>query len=73
MNKRDKFKQLAENRVNKAISMLRLISNLSNRSLYEFTDAEVKKIIDALNNEISNIKVKFKSKSGNRDGKGFKL
>ena len=73
MNKRDKFKQLAENRVNKAISMLRLISNLSNRSLYEFNDTEVKKIIDALNNEISNIKVKFKSKSGNRDGKGFKL
>ena len=42
MNKKEKFKKLAERRVNKAISMLRLISNLSNRSLYEFSDGDVK-------------------------------
>lgn len=73
MNKKEKFKQLAERRVNKAISMLRLISNLSNRSLYEFSDGDVKKVLEALNNEISNIKIKFNSKTGNRDGKGFEL
>lgn len=73
MDKGDNFKRLAEKRVNKAISMLRLIGNLSNKALYKFGDNEVKQILEALNAEIADIKTKFKSKSSDRDGNGFKL
>ena len=73
MDKRKNFIRLAENRVNKAISSLKLIANLSNRSLYDYKTEDIKKIISALNKEVSNIKQKFDTKKGNRDDKSFKL
>ncbi len=73
MDKRKNFVRLAENRVNKAISSLKLIANLSNRSLYDYKTEDIKKIISALNKEVSNIKQKFDTKKGNRDDKSFKL
>lgn len=73
MDKRKNFVRLAENRVNKAISSLKLIANLSNRSLYDYNTEDIKKIISALNKEVSNIKQKFDTKKGNRDDKSFKL
>jgi hypothetical protein len=73
MDKRKNFVRLAENRVNKAISSLRLVANLSNRSLYEYNTGDIKKIISALNNEISSIKQKFDTKKSNRDDKSFRL
>tara|TARA_Y100000389_G_C17412082_1_gene491529 strand:+ start:1068 stop:1289 length:222 start_codon:yes stop_codon:yes gene_type:complete len=73
MDKRKNFVRLAENRVNKAISSLKLISNLSNRSLYDYNSEDIKKIISALNKEISNIKQKFDTKKGSREDKSFKL
>ena len=73
MDKRKNFIRLAENRVNKAISSLKLIANLSNRSLYDYNTGDIKKIISALNKEVSNIKQKFDTKKGNRDDKSFKL
>ena len=41
-DKRAKFVELAENRVNRAIKDLRLIGNLSNRSAYEFADEDIR-------------------------------
>lgn len=66
------FKNLANSRVNKAIKLLRLISNLSNKSHYTYSQEEADKIVSALNNEIKNIKEKFNSKNS-RDTKEFKL
>ena len=48
MDKRKNFVRLAENRVNKAISSLKLIANLSNRSLYDYNTEDIKKIISAV-------------------------
>lgn len=73
MNKKEKFKRLAEKRVNKAIAMLRLIGNLSNVTIYEYNDKEVKKITDALSSEVSNIKAKFRTKTKNNENDDFKL
>ena len=39
--KAEKFKALAEKRVNNAIKQLQLIGNLSNTSSYEYTDEQV--------------------------------
>lgn len=58
-SKTTRFKRLAENRVNKAIRMLRLVGNLSNRNNYDFEDDQVKKIVDALTAEVHGIKRRF--------------
>lgn len=69
--KRDNFIRLAEGRVTRAIDSIRVIGNLSNRSNYEYTTEDSKKIIDALQSEINALKVQFKPKAPS--GKGFKL
>ena len=70
--KKIKFTDLANSRVNKAIRLLRLISNLANKSHYSYTQDEADKIVSALNNEVKNFKEKFNSKNS-RDTKEFKL
>ena len=69
--KRDNFIRLAEGRVTRAIDSIRVIGNLSNRSNYEYTEQDSKRIIDALQSEITALKVQFKPKANAK--KGFKL
>ena len=68
--KKEKFKELAEKRVNNAMKNIQLIGNLSNTRAYEYNDEDVKKIFKTLREEISIAESKFKSK----DSRGnFKL
>lgn len=53
------FRRLAKSRVSKALDDLRLIGNLSNRSSYEYTQAEVDKIFEALEEGIADCKKRF--------------
>jgi ABC-type Fe3+-hydroxamate transport system substrate-binding protein len=71
-DKRAKFVELANKRVNKAIAQLRLVGNLSNKSAYEFIDDDARKIIKALQKEIDTLKAKFSDGVGN-DGNDFQL
>ncbi len=57
--KEDKFKRLANARVNNAIKQLELIGNLSNSSSYDYTDDEVRKIMGTLNQKVKEISFKF--------------
>lgn len=70
-NNEEKFRRLAEKRVNNVIKTLRLIGNLSNRSNYVYTDADVEKIFAAINSELKACKAKF-SKKGS-EGRKFKF
>ena len=70
-NKSSKFKQLAETRVNRALKDLDLISNLSNKSYYEYDDKDVSKIISTLENAIRSVKASFKKNIDRK--KEFKL
>ena len=54
--KKIKFEELANSRVNKAIKLLRLISNLANKSHYSYSQNEADKIVNALSSEVKNIK-----------------
>jgi hypothetical protein len=69
--KRDNFIRLAEGRVTRAIDSIRVIGNLSNRSNYEYTEEDSKKIIDALQGEVNALKVQFKPKLASNSS--FKL
>ena len=62
INKSDNFRKLARSRVNRAINMIRLIANLGNKTHYDYTQDQAKKIINVLQAEVSNVKVKFNSK-----------
>jgi hypothetical protein len=70
--KREKFRALAENRTNNALVAIGRIGNLSNRQLYEFEDAEVRKVIKALKDAVSEVENRFSSPKGKVDAR-FKL
>jgi hypothetical protein len=63
-DKRAKFVELAESRTINAIRAIRVIGKLGNKSAYEFTDADVKKIVNALSKEIEALRVRMTSKNG---------
>ena len=60
--KSDKFKELARSRVNRAINMIRLIANLGNKTHYDYTPEQARKIVNAVNAEVRNVQIKFNSK-----------
>ena len=62
-NKREKFVRLAELRVNNALKSIQVVSNLANKSSYEYDDNDAKKIIKALKEAVSDLELKFKGNS----------
>lgn len=59
-SKQERFKRLAEARVNKIISMLKLLGNCSFTGNYEYTDEQVETIFDALHSELELAYKRFK-------------
>jgi hypothetical protein len=64
---REKFIQLAENRVTKAIKNLRLVGNLANKSNYSYNEEDAKKILTALEAEVKNVRRRFESTSSDEE------
>jgi hypothetical protein len=71
-NKREKFVELAEARVTRALRDIRLIGNLSNRSAYAYTDDDVRKIFRVLQKEFEAARAKFGGEGASKE-QGFKL
>lgn len=53
---------MAENRTNKIIDSIRLLGNCSNRSNYEYSEEDVKKIFNAIESELKEVKQKYQVK-----------
>ncbi|EJN07496.1 hypothetical protein PMI42_07778 [Bradyrhizobium sp. YR681] len=70
--KRDKFVELAESRTINAIKAIRVIAKLGNKSAYEYTEADVKKIAAALTREVEALKARM-MQSGTKDSVEFTL
>lgn len=66
-DKRAKFVELANNRVNRTIKDLRLIGNLSNRASYEYTEEDARKILRVLQRELEDLKLRFRGEDQNDD------
>ncbi len=58
-DKRQRFRNLAESRTNKAIEAISRIGNLSNRQIYEYEEAEVRKVVRALRDAVSAVEARF--------------
>ena len=71
-DRRKKFVDLAEKRVNKAIKDVKLVGNLSNRSNYSYTEQDARKIYGALKKAVDEMKARFDSKGASAD-ETFKL
>lgn len=69
---REKFVELAEKRVQRTLKDIKLIGNLSNRSNYKYTDADVKKIIKVLRQSVEDVKARFERRGDDEDVE-FKL
>jgi ribosomal protein L7/L12 len=70
--KREKFVELAESRTINAIKAIRVIGKLGNRSAYEYSEADVKKIASALSREIEALKSRM-LQSGSKESVDFTL
>lgn len=69
--KSEKFVRVAEARTNKIIDMIRLLGNCSNKSTYEYTKDDVKKIFNAIDEELRYAKSRFDTSESSE--KEFKL
>ena len=58
-DKRDKFVRLATQRGERILKDMRLLANLSNRKNYEYTDEDVKKLFNAIEEELKTAKYSF--------------
>lgn len=57
--KKERFNKIAVNRTNKILDTLRLLGNCSNTTSYEYTEDDVKKIFNAIEQEVKLQKQKF--------------
>ncbi len=55
----DKFRRVAERRVNAIIDKLRLLGHLANKSNYSYTDEQVEAIFRAIQKDLNATKSKF--------------
>ena len=66
-SKRDRFIRIAEARTNKIISQMKLLGNCSNRNNYDYTEKDVKKIIETLENELTLLKDRYKQETKKKE------
>jgi ribosomal protein L7/L12 len=71
-SKRTKFVELAGRRTVNAIKAIRVIGKLGNKSAYNYTEADVKKIASALSKEIEALKARMLT-TGSRETIEFDL
>lgn len=58
-NRNTRFKRLAEKRTVEILNKIRVLGNLSNRSVYDYSSEEVEKIFTALDKATKQAKSRF--------------
>ena len=61
-DKAENFIRLANKRTNKILEDIEILGNLANKNQYEYTDEQVKKIFEAIENTVATTKESFKKK-----------
>ncbi|MCK4567563.1 MAG: hypothetical protein KAU48_09670 [Candidatus Thorarchaeota archaeon] len=67
--KRGRFVRIANRRTNQVLNELRKLGNCSNTRMYEYTEADVRKIFRTLKKELDRVEKLFSSEDANE----FKL
>ena len=66
--RRERFENVAAKRTKKILDLLDILANCSNKSNYEYSDDDVKKMFAAIENKMRNVKASF-GNAINRDEK----
>ena len=72
-NSRENFIRLAEKRTNKVIKDIDLLSNLSNKTNYSFTEQDVRKIFSAVALRLKESEAQFQASLKKTAKEKFKL
>jgi len=59
-SKKERFKRLAEKRTRKVLNEIRVLSNLSNKGLYEYTPEQLRKIFGTIRDSLGKAEAGFK-------------
>jgi len=71
-NKKANFKRISESRVNKILNLFEQLTNLTNTSFYEYTEADIEKMFDIINEESEKTR-RILLRSNNDKKKRFEL
>lgn len=58
--RKERFKRLANARVNNTLKQIELVGNLSNKSMYDYSEEDVKKMFSVLESSIREARLKFR-------------
>lgn len=64
--KRERFVKIAERRVNQILENLNNLGKCSNKSNYEYTDDEVRRIFREIDRKLREVKLQFQGKTETR-------
>ena len=59
-------KRVAESRTNRIIDQIRLLGNCANRSNYEYSEEDIKKIFAAIEAELKDTKQKYQTRTNSK-------
>ena len=66
--KEEKFKRIAESRVNKILEQIAILRNCSNTQVYSYSESQVNRIFKALEEELKTTKLAFHGNKKTRRG-----
>ena len=55
----ERFRRIAEKRVNKALNIIRTLGNCANKRVYGYTDEQIDTIFDTFQKQLEKTKAKF--------------
>lgn len=61
-NNRERFKRIATQRTNNILERIRILGNCANLNFYEYSEADVNKIFNIIEQELKDVKSQFKVK-----------
>ena len=64
--RRNRFEKIASKRVQKVLDDLDLLSNCSNRNNYEYSESDVKKMMNAIRTKMKQLDLAFSGQNGHR-------
>ena len=70
--KQEKFKRLAEKRVNELLDKFRLVGNLADKRNYSYSEDQARQIVRAVEEEIKTLRSKFLNAENNEKNFSFK-
>jgi len=73
--KRERFEEVAGNRVQMVLNKLENLSKCANKRNYEFYEEDLKKMFDAINEKVKYVKMKFEAEfnSNSKEKNAFKF